>query len=86
MQRRFLNLLIALDQLVWVIITLGHGSPDETISSASYRGWKSNHPVGKIAKPVIDWMFLPIETDHCYASYMAERKNYQLPEYFQDEE
>jgi hypothetical protein len=86
MKRRLLNLLIAIDQLIWVIITLGAGSPDETISSASYRGWKSGHPIGKYAKPVIDWLFKPFEDDHCYLAYQAERKNYQLPEYFQNQD
>lgn len=35
MKKRILNLLIALDQLAWVIVTLGKGKPDETISAAS---------------------------------------------------
>ena len=37
MRRRLLNLLIALDQLVYVLLTLGHGSPDETMSAADGR-------------------------------------------------
>lgn len=37
MNRRILNLLIALDQLAWVILTLGNGMPDETISAALWR-------------------------------------------------
>lgn len=82
MSKRFLNLLIAIDQLIWVIITLGSGSPDETISSASYRGWMNNHPIGLIAKPVIDFIFLPIERDHCRKSYEAELYNAQLPKHF----
>ena len=34
MRRRLLNILIALDQFVYVLLTLGHGSPDETMSAA----------------------------------------------------
>ena len=34
MKQRILNLLIALDQLAWVLLTLGKGHPDETISAA----------------------------------------------------
>ncbi len=33
MNRRILNFLVALDQLAWVLVTLGHGEPDETLSS-----------------------------------------------------
>lgn len=35
MKQRLLNLFIALDQLAWVVLTLGKGSPDETISAAA---------------------------------------------------
>ncbi len=37
LKRRLLNLFIALDQLLWVILTLGNGCPDETISAALWR-------------------------------------------------
>lgn len=33
MKQRILNILIALDQLAWVLLALGKGHPDETISS-----------------------------------------------------
>ena len=42
MKQRILNLLIALDQLAWVLVTLGAGHPDETISAASYRMGQSH--------------------------------------------
>ena len=37
MKQRILNLLIALDQLAWVVLTLGKGYPDEAISAAAWR-------------------------------------------------
>jgi len=37
MKQRLLNLAIAIDQLAWVVLTLGNGLPDETISAAVYR-------------------------------------------------
>ena len=37
MKQRLLNLLIAVDQLLWVVFTLGKGHPDETISAAAWR-------------------------------------------------
>ena len=36
-QQRILHILIAIDQLAWVLLTLGRGHPDETISAASWR-------------------------------------------------
>lgn len=84
MKKRILNLLIAIDQLLWVIITLGSGSPDETISSATYRGWLNEHPVALVAKPLLDFLFLPFESNHCRESYIAEKHNHHLPEHFRE--
>ena len=36
-RQRIKNLFIAIDQLAWVVLTLGRGSPDETISAAAWR-------------------------------------------------
>ena len=41
MKRRILHLLIALDQLAWVVLTLGKGYPDETISADV---WERSNP------------------------------------------
>jgi len=38
MKRRILNLLIALDQLAWVILTLGNGMPDVSGALSGYAG------------------------------------------------
>lgn len=35
MKQRALNLLIAIDQLAYVLLTLGAGHPDETLSAAA---------------------------------------------------
>lgn len=82
MKQRILNILIAIDQLAWVLITLGAGYPDETISSASYRYEQKGNIIGQLARPVIDLLFLPIEKDHCRKAYEAEIKNRQLPKGF----
>ena len=37
MKQRILNLLIAIDQLAYVLLTLGAGHPDETLSAAAWR-------------------------------------------------
>ena len=79
MKRRLLNLLIALDQLTYVLLTLGAGHPDETLSAAAWRVEKAGKPWGRIFRPVIDFIFLPIERNHCYRSYISEQRGAQLP-------
>ena len=79
MKRRLLNLLIALDQLTYVLLTLGAGHPDETLSAAAWRTEQAGRPWGRIFRPVIDFIFLPMERDHCYRSYISEQRGAQLP-------
>lgn len=79
-KRRLLHLFIALDQLLYVLITLGDGYPDETISSACWRLEQQGKFWGKFWRPKIDWLLSPIEKDHCRVAYWAERRQVQLPE------
>ena len=51
LRARLLNILIALDQFVYVLLTLGHGSPDETMSAAAYRLWLRDQIGGRYFKP-----------------------------------
>lgn len=78
-QQRILNLLIALDQLAWVVLTLGKGYPDETISAASYRMEQQGKLAGRILRPLIDALFRPLERDHCRLSFESEVRGAQLP-------
>ena len=82
LRQRILNLLIALDQLTWVVLTLGKGSPDETISAAAWRMEQQGKLAGRILRPLIDLLFLPIERDHCRLSAESEQKQAQLPDYY----
>lgn len=79
MTQRILNLLIALDQLAWVIVTLGKGKPDETISAALWRMEQEGKLAGRILRPLIDALFRPIEKDHCRKSFESERRGAHLP-------
>lgn len=81
--RRTLNLLLAVDQLVWVVITLGHGSPDETISAALWRMEQADKLAGKLFRPVVDLIFRPLEREHCRKAFESERRGYQLPKEYQ---
>lgn len=79
MRQRLLNTAIAIDQLMYVLLTLGAGSPDETLSAAAWRTEQSGKLGGRIFRPVIDLIFLPLEREHCYRAYLAERQGAQLP-------
>lgn len=83
MKQRILNLLIALDQLAYVLLTLGAGHPDETLSAAAWRTEQKNRLLGLAFRPVIDLIFLPIERDHCRKAYEAEKQGRQLPKEYQ---
>lgn len=79
MRRRVLHLLIAIDQLLWVVLTLGRGHPDETISAAAWRMERQGKIAGRIFRPLIDALFRPIEKDHCRKAWLSEVQRSQLP-------
>jgi hypothetical protein len=82
MRHRFINLLIALDQLAWVVLTMGKGMPDETISAAAYRMEQRGRLAGRVLRPLIDALFRPFERDHCLMSYKSEIIGSQLPTFY----
>lgn len=79
MRSRILILLIALDHLVLALLTLGNCARGETISASAWRQEQSGKLQGRIARPVIDWMFRMIEADHCANSYLREKHMYHPP-------
>lgn len=76
---RILNILIALDCFVLALLTFGKAWPGETISSAAYRAEIHGH-FFRHARPVIDWLFSPFETTHCYKAWLYAVNKYNLPE------
>ena len=76
MKQRILNILIAFDQLVYVLVTFGYGMPDETLSSAAWRTERDGRLGGKIFRPFIDWIFT-IQPDHCHRAFQNERRRAQ---------
>ena len=76
MKQYLLNVAIAVDQ---TLNALRGGSPDETLSAAAWRTEQSGKLGGRIFRPVIDLLFFPMERNHCYRAYMAERQGAQLP-------
>lgn len=80
MKQYFLQLLLALDQLGNVILG---GMADETLSSRAYRAWLKQRMFGLWFKPLIDILFFWQE-DHCYHSYLSEKKRSHLPTVFRE--
>lgn len=79
MKRRILNVLIALDSFVLVLLTLGKAWPGETISSAAYRAELLGGHF-RFARPVIDWLFSPLEDEHCKSAYWYAVRKSNLPD------
>ena len=79
MKRRILNWLIAFDQFAFNTITLGHSSPDETLSAAAWRWEQAGKLRGRVLRPLIDVLFLPFERDHCQTAYLSEKHGLHLP-------
>lgn len=77
LKRRALNLLIALDQFLFCLITLGAGHPDETLSAAAWRWETEGRRIGKVLRPLIDRLFW-FDPSHCAGAFMAERRKDQL--------
>ena len=76
MKRRALNIFIALDQLVWVLLTLGHANPDETLSAGLWRMEQAGRWQGRWLRPVVDALFF-FDPDHCRKAFYAERRGHQ---------
>lgn len=77
--RRLKNVLIALDQFLWVLLTLGNGMPDETISAALWRMESQGKWAGRIFRPMVDWLASPWEDLHCWRAWHSEQTRNQLP-------
>lgn len=76
MKHRLLQILIAFDQLLNTIFCGGWA--DETMSSNAYRMNVAGKPWG-FMRWVIDFLFFPIERDHCRKSHQAELMRMQSP-------
>lgn len=76
MKQYLLFNLISVDQL---INTLLGGHPDETLSSRAYRTEQQNKYLGKLFRPLIDYL-LWFDKNHCKKAYFAEISKLQLPD------
>jgi hypothetical protein len=71
MTRWLLQLLIALDQLLNVLVCGGWA--DETMSSTAWRMEQKGKLTGRVLRPVIDWLASPWQADHCRKAWESER-------------
>ena len=78
MMQRVINILIALDQFLFCLVTLGSSAPDETASSAAYRLELQGRLPGKVFRPLIDKIMF-FDPDHCRKAYRAEINGWQQP-------
>ncbi len=78
MKARILNVLIALDQLAYVLLTLGAGHPDETLSAAAWRWEHAGKLVGRVLRPLVDTLFW-FDPKHCQTSFESEVNRLHLP-------
>lgn len=83
MKQRLLNISIAFDQLAYVLLTLGAGSPDETLSAAAWRSECNGKLLGRIFRPIIDVLFW-FDLKHCQTSFESEVNRMHLPKEYRD--
>lgn len=72
MKQRILHICIALDQLLFVLFTLGKQYPVCTIAAWSFANAKNGNMLATILKTVIDLLYRPLRDDHCLDSYLDE--------------
>jgi len=74
MADRILRILIAVDILAFALLTLGGAKRDETISSAAWSLELDGKWQGKFFRPIIDWLFSPLQKDHCLNAWLVEQR------------
>ena len=73
-----LKFLLWLDVAIFKIITLGQAKPGETISAAAYRAEQQGRWLGKVARPVIDFLLqFWGPQPHCYQAYLWQKDIYK---------
>jgi len=73
-RKRILMIAYLFDSFVLGILTLGNCKVGETISSVAWDLEASAKPLGKVLRPTIDFLFRPLERDHCQKAYITYLK------------
>jgi hypothetical protein len=65
-------MIVAADCLALSILKTGDHYRGETISSALWELEQQGKIRGRIFRPVVDFLFRPLEADHCAVAYLNE--------------
>lgn len=76
MLRYILNILVSADRTLNVILG---GKLDETLSASAWNGEQQGKFFPCIFRPMIDFLFWPLERDHCRKQYEYEYERYERP-------
>jgi hypothetical protein len=78
-----LQLFLMADQAINVLLTPFHAGAwaDETMSARAWRAYRDGRRWGRLARPVIDWLFAwqRAEGGHCRRAYERERLRMHSP-------
>jgi hypothetical protein len=78
-----LQLFLVADQAINVLVTPFHAGAwaDETMSARAWRADRDGRLWGRLARPVIDWLFAwqHAEGGHCRRAYERERERMHSP-------
>jgi len=74
MTSRILRILIALNIFVFALLTLGGAKRNETASAAAWSLEMDGKWQGKLFRPFIDFLFRPLQKDHCRKCWLEEQR------------
>lgn len=68
---RTLTILYIADNLVLALITAGNCLVGETLSSVAWELEFEKKLLGRVFRPIIDWIFYPLEKEHCLKAWIT---------------
>ena len=74
---KFLLFWVWLDVQFFRLITLGNVRPGETMSACAWDMERKGKRMGKIMRPLIDWLFAWMQKDHCKQAFLWQKQIYE---------
>jgi len=74
MADRILRILISLDVFLFALLCFGNVKRGETASAAAWSLEMDGKWQGKLSRPIIDWLFRPLQKDHCLNAWLVEQR------------
>ncbi len=72
-----LTALVWLDVQILRIVTFGRARPGETISAAAWSLEGDGKWQGRVLRPLIDFLFWPVQKDHCAQAWLWQKDLYK---------